>query len=168
MKIILSTNLEHFDTTCNRRRQCCATVLASSVAITLFLSLAVLGRAYGFERSPIVVALNQPRVIAIAKEWFHRFQDDRIDRDQLDSSFNTQLTESAIEDEAATLQEYGSPTSFQFVKKERVQNAQGYDFLLTFRSGTSIKAKIIEAIAFDKDGKISGIDFAVFLPTTEP
>jgi hypothetical protein len=114
--------------------------------------------------SPTSSATPSPRIISKAKEWFHRFQDGNIDRTQLDERTNRTLTDDAIRREAATLKKYGTPTSFEFVKKGKVEYATGYYFVLTFMKQDRISAKIIEAIAFDTNGKIAGLDFDIFVP----
>jgi hypothetical protein len=100
-----------------------------------------------------------PVIMAAAKEWFHRFQTGDIDRSQLDDEVNGELTSTMIHQEATTLTAYGRPASFVFLRSDPVGEAVGYKFLLTFKS-----AKIVEAIAFDGDGKIAGIDFQIWLP----
>jgi hypothetical protein len=97
--------------------------------------------------------------LALAKEWFHRFQTGDIDRSQLDQRINKELTQAMIRKEEATLKAYGTPLSFVYERSDPVDGATGYTFLLDFKSG-----RIVEAIALHPDGKIAGIDFATFVP----
>jgi hypothetical protein len=125
------------------------------------LSLSQVCHAAVQSPSPRVTGLNQrvdPKIVAKAKEWFHRFQTGQIDRSQLNSQTNAQLTSAMIQQEAATLTRFGNPSSFQFIRAYSVSGAIGYDFLLQFSAG-----RIIEMIAFDADGKIAGIDFETFV-----
>ena len=80
-------------------------------------------------------------------------------RARLDDQINQELTPTMIRQEASTLQAYGTPSSFVFLRTDRTGGDFGYVFLLTFKS-----AKIVEAISFEGDGKIAGIDFQIILP----
>jgi hypothetical protein len=102
-----------------------------------------------------------PKIGAAAKEWFHRFQTGNIDRSQLDAEVNRELTDASIKKEEATLKPFGEPTGFEFIGSQQIKGADGYVFLITFRAG-----RIAEAIAFDKQGKIAGIDFQTFVPNS--
>jgi hypothetical protein len=111
--------------------------------------------------SPQVTSFSQsvdPRIVATAKEWFHRFQTGHIDRSQLDAKVNAELTSTMIEQEGAKLRQFGAPSSFRFIRTYAISGAVGYDFLLQFSAG-----RIVEMIAFDPDGKIAGIDFMTFV-----
>jgi len=115
--------------------------------------------------SPQVTSFSQrvdSKIVAKAKEWFHRFQTGQIDRSQLDATANAELTSTIIEQEAARLKQFGEPSSFQFIRTYTISGAIGYDFLLQFSA-----ARIVEMIAFDADGKIAGIDFMTFVKTTK-
>ena len=100
-----------------------------------------------------------PKILALAKEWFLRFQSGNIDRSKLDVRTNEQLTDDMIRQESATLKPLGRPIRFIFFGSQRVQYATGYKFGVEFRA-----ARVIESIAFDADGKIGGFNFQVFLP----
>jgi hypothetical protein len=102
-----------------------------------------------------------PKIVAKAKEWFRRFQMGQIDRSQLNTQVNVQLTNAMIQQEAATLSRFGGPSSFQFLRTYEISGATAYDFLLEFSAG-----RIVEMIAFDADGKIAGIDFQTFVKTS--
>lgn len=107
--------------------------------------------------SPQVTSFSHivdPRIVATAKEWFHRFQTGQIDRSQLDTTVNGELTSAMIEQEGAKLRQFGTPSSFRFIRTYAISGAVGYDFLLQFSAG-----RIVEMIAFDPGGKIAGIDF---------
>ena len=123
--------------------------------VAAFVLFAQARSAEGPKHSPSV----SPRVLALAKEWFYRFQSANIDRRQLVDSINQHLSSQMIRDEASKLKALGHPISFAFVGSERVLYATGYDFLVTFPS-----AKIVESIALDSNGKIAGIDFRTFVP----
>ena len=101
-----------------------------------------------------------PRVVAKAREWFHRFQIGAIDRSQLNLQVNEELTPKLIRQEATTLKPLGRPLAFVFVRSEPIGGAIGYDFAIAFKA-----ARVAESIAFDNSGKIAGIDFRVFLPS---
>jgi hypothetical protein len=110
--------------------------------------------------SPQSTSLAQsvdPRIVAKAKELFHSFQTGQVDRSQFDAASQAQLSDAMIEREAKTLQPFGNPSSFQFLRTYAIANTIGYDFLLEFSAG-----RIVEMIAFDPDGKIAGIDFMTF------
>ena len=114
--------------------------------------------------SPQVTGVSQrvdPKIVAKAKEWFHRFQTGQIDRSQLNTQVNLQLTSAMIQQEATTLTRFGNPTSFQFLRTYEISGATAYDFLLEFGAG-----RIVEMIAFGADGKIAGIDFQTFIKTS--
>ena len=98
-----------------------------------------------------------PSILALAKEWFYRFQSGHIDRSQFERKLNDELTPAIVENEAAKLKTYRKPVSFRFVRTYPIHMATGYDFVLDFRSG-----QIIEAIAMYPDHKIAGIDFMDF------
>ena len=100
-----------------------------------------------------------PKVMTAAKEWFHRFQTGNIDRSQLNAECNGELTASLIKKEEATLKPFGEPTGFEFIGSQQIKGADGYVFLIAFHAG-----RVAEAIAFDKQGKIAGIDFQTFVP----
>jgi hypothetical protein len=101
-----------------------------------------------------------PSILALAKQWFRRFQSGNIDRSQLDEKINKELSPTMIRQEAGTLKAYGTPLSFAFVRSEPIDDAMGYYFILDFKSG-----RIVEAIALHPDGKIAGIDFMPFVRT---
>lgn len=107
---------------------------------------------------PSVSNVVDPRIVAKAKEWFHRFKIGDIDRAQLDAQVNGQLTDDMIRQESTKLKSLGEPTNFSFLRTYMVGGAEGYDFLLQFKM-----ARVIEMIAFDGDGKIAGIDFRVYV-----
>ncbi|HEX3368718.1 MAG TPA: hypothetical protein VHS56_04005 [Candidatus Cybelea sp.] len=95
-----------------------------------------------------------PQVLALAKEWFRRFQIGDIDRTQLSDTVNKQLTLAMIRREAAQLKPLGDPLSVTFIRSYPISGMLGYDFQLQFKS-----VRVIEMIAFDGSGKIAGIDF---------
>jgi len=116
------------------------------------------GRA-GTDRSPPVpIPSADPHVLAIAKEWFFRFQRGDIDRSQLDMASNLQLTDAAIKQEEATLKAFGTPRGFRYLGSQPVQGDISYGFLILFDAG-----RIVESIAFDGKGKIAGIDFQTYV-----
>lgn len=95
-----------------------------------------------------------PRVVAKAKEWFHRFQIGDIDRSQLNLQVNEELTPKLISQEVAMLKPLGSPLAFVCFRSEPIRGAIGYDFAIAFKA-----ARVAESIAFDNSGKIAGINF---------
>lgn len=66
-----------------------------------------------------------------------------------------------IEDESARLKSFGTPLRFVYLGSNKVQYTTGYNFVIIFRA-----AKVVEAIAFDDDGKIAGIDFQPIASTS--
>lgn len=99
--------------------------------------------------------------MAAAKEWFHRFQTGDVDRSQLNAEVNQQVTAEGVRKEEATLKAFGEPLRFRFLSSGPIKGAMGYYFLIGFRAG-----KIVEALAYDVDGKIAGIDFQTFVVDT--
>jgi hypothetical protein len=131
------------------------------IIVSVFTSLSGMCQAAVQSPNPQVTSLSQsidPRIIARAKEWFHRFQAGHIDRSQLDANMNAELTSTMIEQETARLRQVGVPSSFRFIRTYAISGVVGYDFLLQFSA-----ARIVEMIAFDPDGKIAGIDFMTFV-----
>jgi hypothetical protein len=93
------------------------------VAMTMALSMVPLAsqvcQASVQSPSPQVTSFSQsvdPRIVATAKEWFHRFQTGNIDRSQLDVSVNVELTNAMIAEEGAKLRQVGAPSSFRFIR----------------------------------------------------
>lgn len=134
--------------------------MGGSILAALFLTSGVTDAASPNVATPL--PSTSPIVAAVmlkAKEWFHRFESGDIDRTQLDALVETQLTDTVVRKEGATLRAFGEPTSFTFVRSYTISGDAGYDFLLQFKRG-----RIVEMIAFDPDGKIAGIDFMTFVP----
>jgi hypothetical protein len=134
------------------------------IIVATALSVSQLCQAAVQSPSPQVTGFDQsidPKIVAKAKEWFHRFQTGQIDRSQLNAQVNEQLTSAMIQQEAATLSRFGNPSSFQFLRTYEISGAVAYDFLLQFSAG-----RIVEMIAFGSDGKIAGIDFQTFVKTS--
>jgi hypothetical protein len=94
------------------------------------------------------------RITAVAKQWFYGFCTGNIDRSQLNHTVNQQITKDGLKKEGARLRSFGKPTSFKFLRSGPVGDTTAYLFEISFKSGN-----VIEAIAFDTDGKIAGIDF---------
>lgn len=99
------------------------------------------------------------KIVAAAKEWFHRFQIGDIDRSQLNAEVNQQVTAEGVRKEKATLKAFGKPISFRFIGSAPIKGAIGYYFDIEFSVG-----RVVEAIAYDADGKIAGIDFQTYVP----
>jgi hypothetical protein len=108
------------------------------------------------------VAPVSPKIFALAKEWFHRFQTGNIDRSQLDAASNMELTAEAIRQQEAALSSLGKPVAFRYLGVDEVQGDKAYHFLITFNGPD----RILESIALDESGKIAGIDFATYAPST--
>ena len=106
-------------------------------------------------------ATVDPKVLALAKEWFHRFQTGNIDRSQLDASSNMELTAQDIREQEAALSALGKPAGFKFLGSDSIQGDRAYHFLITFAGPD----RIVESIALNKWGKIAGIDFATYAPS---
>jgi len=101
-----------------------------------------------------------PKIAALAKEWFFRFQRGDVDRAQFTEEVNRELTDAMVRHEAAVLQPFGTPTGFVFVASAPIGAFIGYDFVVTFRSNKRIK----ESIALDNAGKIAGVNFRIYAP----
>ena len=97
-------------------------------------------------------------MLALGKEWFHRFLSDRIDRSQLDPLTNGQLTDDLVQRESKRLKALGPPVKFEYLGSQEIQYATGYSFKILFRS-----AMVIESIAMDRDGKIAGFNWRTFV-----
>ena len=108
------------------------------------------------------VGTVSPKVLALAKEWFHRFQTGNIDRSQLNATSNLELTAKAIRQQEAALSSLGKPVAFKFLGSAMIQGDKAYHFLITFAGPD----RIVESIALDNAGKIAGIDFATYVPGT--
>jgi hypothetical protein len=83
-----------------------------SVAVGVLLASLVIqtARAHIGEVAPFASPSTRsvdPRVEALAKRWFFRFQTGDIDRSQLDQRVDKQLTSTMIKQEEKTLQAYG-------------------------------------------------------------
>jgi hypothetical protein len=100
-----------------------------------------------------------PRILALAKEWFRRYQSGHIDRTQLDVRVNRELTDEMVRKFSEKLKPFGKPLKFVYLDSNKFQYAIGYNFVIEFKNG-----RVIERIAFDPDGKIAGIDFQTFVP----
>jgi hypothetical protein len=134
--------------------------LAVGVLITSLITQTAL--AHIGESAPSAYSSTRsvdPRVEALARQWFVRFQTGDIDRSQLDQRVNEQLTSTMIKREEKTLRVYGAPLSFVFVESEHIKAMTGYYFVLNFRSG-----RIVEGIVLNPDHSIAGIDFMTFVP----
>lgn len=101
-----------------------------------------------------------PSITAKAREWFFRFRTGTIDRSQLSSAVNAQLSKDMIQHEQGVLQAFGPPKSFVPIPSSKVQGLISYNFIIVFE-----KARVVESIAFERSGKIAGIDFQPFVPT---
>lgn len=108
---------------------------------------------------PSSLPLADAHITAKAQEWFHRLQSGEIDRSQLDTQLNAQLTDDIVRRETKTLTPLGDPASFVFVRTYELDGALEYDFLLQFKS-----TRLVELISFDSGGKIAGLGFELFGP----
>lgn len=137
--------------------------VSAFAGMVLLLTLPSCGRASDAGGTSPPTSTPDPHrvILALAKEWFHRFQTGNIDHSQLDQRINKELTQAMIRKEETTLKAYGTPISFVYVRSEPIDGAKGYYFLLDFKFG-----RIVEAVALHPDGKIAGIDFATFVPAT--
>jgi hypothetical protein len=102
------------------------------------------------------------KTLALARESFRRFQTGDIDRSQLDAASNLELTANAIRQQEAALSALGEPVAFKYLGSDVIQGDRAYHFLITFNGPD----RIVESIAMDDSGKIAGIDFATYAPTT--
>jgi len=130
----------------------------SRAAVTaIFASIAFVGLSPTFASAASPPTVDA-KIMAAAKEWFHRYQTGDIDRSQFNAEVNRQVTADGVRTEQATLKPFGEPLSFRYLGSGPIGGAMGYYFLLQFHAG-----RIIEAIAYDPNGKIAGLDFETFL-----
>lgn len=139
-------------------RSRCATFLASLMLVYLHSATIAIGSPSQVAVAPTV----KPAILALAEEWFHRFQTGNIDRSQLDAASNMELTAEAIRQQEAALSSLGKPVAFRYLGVDEVQGDKAYHFLITFNGPD----RILESIALDESGKIAGIDFATYAPST--
>lgn len=128
--------------------------ISALAAYVLAAALAPAGIASAAQPPPV-----PPQIAAVAQEWFHRFQDGKVDRTQFDEQSSRELTDDMIRQESVTLKAFGDPVEFRFLGTEEVQHVTGYVFGIRFKNGI-----IVEHIAFHPNGKIAGIDFQTFVP----
>jgi|HubBroStandDraft_4_1064222.scaffolds.fasta_scaffold00026_56 hypothetical protein len=145
----------------NRLARCHMGVFLAILSSAAFAGTPALGAAVQSPRPSVAPSVNS-RVAGRAREWFHRFQAAEIDRSELSSLVNAQLTDQLVQQEAAKLKPLGNPISFKFLKSYPINGKMGYDFLLQFKD-----ARVVEMIAFDSTDKIAGIDFQIFLKTEQ-
>ncbi|GAC1391200.1 MAG: hypothetical protein NVSMB31_08490 [Vulcanimicrobiaceae bacterium] len=96
-----------------------------------------------------------PHAEPAAKDWLSRFSSGSIDRTKFTQQVDAQLTAERLAEAQTLLQPLGKPTHFLFIRSEEIEGATGYDFLVTFSGST----RVVESIAFDKFGKLAGINF---------
>jgi hypothetical protein len=92
---------------------------------------------------------------ARAKEWLHRLQTGDIDRSQLTSTMNADLTPDVIKQIRGKIGPLGDPQSFTLLGQQSVESDEtAYVFRVVFKTTT-----LNEMFVLDKDGKVAGIQF---------
>ena len=127
----------------------------------LFISLALVSWNWPQPAAAASPPTVDAKILAAAKEWFHRFQTGNIDRSQLNAEVNQQVTAEGVQKEEATLKAFGEPLRFRFLGSGPLRGAMACYFAIDFHMGT-----VLEAIAYDVHGKIAGIDFQTYVPDT--
>lgn len=125
--------------------------------MTLFVLLLVSGVA----ALPTVVpaqsgTLTDESVETIALQWFEQMRTGQIDRTQLTPEYSSQLTDDAVKNMSAYLNEYRygtSPTGAQILRSRTIGEQTFYDVKLTFPRGDA--ASLL--FGFNAEGKITGI-----------
>ena len=96
-----------------------------------------------------------PQILALAKEWFRRFQIGDIDRTQLSDTVNKQLTLKMIRREAEQLKPLGNPLSVTFIRSYPISGMLGYDFQLQFKSVRVIEMIAVRRLRQDRRNRFS-------------
>ncbi len=99
------------------------------------LALAVTGAVAFAAPAPAPTSTTNAAVMVRAKEWFHRIATGDIDRSQLTSLMNSQLTDAMIKQVSAQVAPLGEPTSFVQVQSGREKGADYFVYAVTFPSG---------------------------------
>jgi hypothetical protein len=100
--------------------------------------------------------LTEKSVEAIALQWFEQMRTGQIDRTQLTAEYSDQLTDAAVKEMSAYLNEYkygASPIGAQILRTRSVGEQTFYDVKLTFPRGDA--ASLL--LGFNAEGKITGI-----------
>ena len=115
-------------------------------------------RIYASTSTHFTAPSSNMLLLSKAKEWFWRFESDNIDRSQLDSVMNSQMTTARVSMVGSALRRLGTPMQFSFLGSTQIGNATSYNFVVTCKSG-----KALELLAFDPSGSIVGINFQTFV-----
>ena len=101
-------------------------------------------------------ARSEDSVKALALHWFAQMEAGQIDRTQLASAYNAQLTDGAVQAMSHQLKQYGaSPTRAQVLRSRSTDDQTFYLVKLIFPRGDAAAM----LVGFDTQGKITGIDF---------
>jgi len=99
-----------------------------------------------------------------AEKWFRYFQAGRVDDlAALSPEVRRQLTPDVLRRESQRLRKLGRPLRFSYAGADPAKGYTGFYVLIEFKTG-----RIIEALAYDAKGRITGIDFKEFEPTQRP
>jgi len=63
--------------------------------------------------------LPKPIATRVAKEWFFAFRSGQVDRRKLSDAVNNELSASVLQKEMRTLQRFGTPRSFEYLRVAR-------------------------------------------------
>jgi hypothetical protein len=107
----------------------------------------------------VAAALADPpaadSVKALALRWYAQMQAGQLDRSQLATTYNAQLTDDAVREMSRSVNLYGaSPTSAEILQSRTMGDQQFYLVKLIFPRGDA--ASLL--IGFDTQGKITGIN----------
>ena len=109
--------------------------------------------------------LPKPIATRVAKEWFFAFRSGQVDRRKLSDAVNNELSASVLQKEMRTLQRFGTPRSFEYLRVARFGGLPTYEVVVSY---ANTERKVIEGIAFDGNGKLAGIDFEIVAPENAP
>jgi hypothetical protein len=98
-------------------------------------------------------AQPDPAMIARAKSWFTQIQSGKVDRSQLETGANGNLTDATLSNAKTVVGALGPPVSF-VQQQTGSQGGISYGiYLLTFKNGQ----KLDFLFAVDRDGKIASL-----------
>jgi hypothetical protein len=94
-----------------------------------------------------------PQMLAKAKHWFAQLQSGHIDRTQLESNANANMSPSTLSSAKQMVGSLGTPVSFVQQRAGTQGNISYAIYLLTFKNGE----KIDFLFALDSEGKVASL-----------